>query len=158
MHGRLEAVNPAGEGTKVAGLYVRTVPAQGDVSVRLRLRAGEPRAAGFADFDAIFAERIAEADAFYAALQEGIADADMRRIQRQAFAGMLWSKQFYYFNVRQWLDGDPAAAAATSEPQAWPQLRLAITSWPPTSCRCRTSGNIPGSPPGIWRSIASRCR
>jgi hypothetical protein len=106
VHGRLEAVNQAGEGTKIAGLYVRTVPSQGDVSVRLRLRAGEPRAAGFADFDAIFAERIAEADVFYAALQENIADADMRRIQRQALAGMLWSKQFYYFNVRPWLDGD----------------------------------------------------
>src|SRR6516162_7440682 len=51
--------------------------------------------------------RDAEADAFYAALQKNIADEDMRRIQRQAFAGMLWNKQFYYFNVRRWLNGDP---------------------------------------------------
>ena len=92
--------------------------------MRLRLRAGEPRVAGFADFDAIFAERIAEAAVFYAALQENIADADMRQIQRQAFAGMLWSKQFYYFDVRPWLGRRSSAAAATGEPQAWPQLRL----------------------------------
>ena len=73
----------------------------------MRLRAGEHRADALIEFDDMFTERIAEADAFYAALQKDIADEDMRRIQRQAFAGMLWSKQFYHFNVREWLDGDP---------------------------------------------------
>jgi hypothetical protein len=99
-------VNASGEGTKVGGFYLRTVPSGGHVTVRLRLRAGT-QGAGFADFDAVFTQRIAEANAFYAALQKDIADEDMRRVQRQAFAGMLWNKQFYYFNVRQWLDGDP---------------------------------------------------
>jgi hypothetical protein len=106
VQGRTEAVNASGEGTKVGGFYLRTVPSGCHVTVRLRLRAGT-QGAGFADFDAVFTQRIAEANAFYAALQKDIADEDMRRVQRQAFAGMLWNKQFYYFNVRQWLDGDP---------------------------------------------------
>ena len=73
----------------------------------MRLRAGQHAADALAEFDAIFDARIAEADAFYASQQKDIADEDMRRIQRQAFAGLLWSKQFYYFHVREWLDGDP---------------------------------------------------
>jgi hypothetical protein len=59
------------------------------------------------DVDALFARRIAEADAFYAGLQHEIADADARLVQRQALAGMLWSKQYYAFDVTRWLDGDP---------------------------------------------------
>ena len=100
-------MNPAGEGTKTAGLYRRTVPARGNIVVRVRLRAGEHHPDALIDLDDIFSSRIAETDAFYADLQKDIADEDMRRIQRQAFAGMLWSKQFYDFNVREWLDGDP---------------------------------------------------
>jgi hypothetical protein len=107
VNGRAEAVNPAGEGTKTAGLYRRTVPARGHIVVRVRLRAGEHHPDALIDLDDIFSSRIAETDAFYADLQKDIADEDMRRIQRQAFAGMLWSKQFYDFNVREWLDGDP---------------------------------------------------
>src|SRR6266446_7971172 len=107
VHGRSEAVNPAGEGTKVGGVYLRTIPARGSATIRVRLCAGEPRMPAFRDFEGILAQRLAETDAFYAVLQKGIADEDMRRIQRQAFAGMLWSKQFYDFNVRRWLDGDP---------------------------------------------------
>jgi hypothetical protein len=107
IHGHAEAVNPAGQGTKVAGLYVRGVPPGGSIAVRVRLCAQNNRTDGFAGFDEIFTSRIAQADAFYAALQKAIPDEDMRRIQRQAFAGLLWSKQFYYFHVAQWLDGDP---------------------------------------------------
>jgi hypothetical protein len=107
INGRTEAVNPAGEGTKAAGLYLRAVPPRGNITVRVRLRAGNQRADAIIGFDDIFNRRIAEADAFYAALQKDIADEDMRRIQRQAFAGMLWNKQFYQFNVPEWLDGDP---------------------------------------------------
>ncbi|MSU58368.1 MAG: hypothetical protein EXS35_09335 [Pedosphaera sp.] len=62
----------------------------------------------FADFDAIFAARIREADEFYAELQHDFTDADARNVQRQAFAGMIWSKQFFYYDVREWLKGDPA--------------------------------------------------
>jgi hypothetical protein len=107
VHGRSDAVNPAGEGTKAAGLHLRAVPAGGSAVVRVRLRAGSDHADGFVEFDDIFRTRAAETDAFYAALQKDIADEDMRRIQRQAFAGMLWSKQFYNFGVAEWLDGDP---------------------------------------------------
>ncbi|HEY7245085.1 MAG TPA: glucosidase [Xanthobacteraceae bacterium] len=107
VHGRAEAVNPAGEGTKAAGLYRRIVPARGNAVIRMRLRAGEHPAGALVDCDQVFSTRSAETDAFYASLQKDITDADMRRIQRQAFAGMLWSKQYYQFNVREWLDGDP---------------------------------------------------
>jgi hypothetical protein len=105
------AVNPAGEGTKVAGLYVREIPARGSTTICVRISADQPGPSDFAEFDAVFSARIAETDAFYAALQKGIPDEEMRRIQRQAFAGMLWSKQYYYFNVEQWLDGDPTQPA-----------------------------------------------
>jgi hypothetical protein len=107
IQGRTDAVNPAGEGTKVAGLYRRSIPEGGNIVVRLRLRADQKTTDPFGDFDAIFKQRIADTETFYAARQKDIAGEDMRRIQRQAFAGLLWSKQFYYFNVREWLDGDP---------------------------------------------------
>ncbi len=97
-------------GTKAAAHYATSVAAGGQIVVRLRLRrAVEPgvETDAFADFDATLAQRRAECDAFYAALQSGIADADERLVQRQAFAGMLWSKQYYGFDVREWLNGDP---------------------------------------------------
>ena len=62
----------------------------------------------FAYFDDRVAQRRADADEFYAALQADITDPDARLVQRQALAGMLWTKQFYLFDVRRWLDGDPA--------------------------------------------------
>ncbi|HXT81734.1 MAG TPA: glucosidase, partial [Acetobacteraceae bacterium] len=107
VHGRHDAVNPEARGTKVAGVYHRTVPAGGSVTVRVQLSAGVAQAPDFTGFDALVTQRRQEADAFYAVLQAGIDDPDMRLVQRQAFAGMLWSKQFYYFDVAEWLDGDP---------------------------------------------------
>ncbi len=107
VHGRHEAANPTGHGTKVAGAYQRSVPAGGSVVVRARLQIGAEEMPDFTGFDALVDQRRQEADAFYAELQAGIADADMRLVQRQAFAGMLWSKQFYNFDVGEWLDGDP---------------------------------------------------
>jgi hypothetical protein len=107
VHDNAEAVNAAGEGTKVAGLYLREIPAGGSTTIRVRLSAGEKRPSGFDGFDDVFTRRVAQANVFYAALQRSIVDEDMRRIQRQAFAGMLWNKQFYDFNVQHWLDGDP---------------------------------------------------
>ncbi len=102
------AVNPERTGTKVAAHYALSVPAHGEITLRLRLRpAGSPEDA-FADFDAVMQARRDECDAFYAALQSGMDDDDKRRVQRQAFAGMLWSKQYYGFDIRQWLNGDPA--------------------------------------------------
>jgi hypothetical protein len=100
------AVNPAGRGTKAAVLRTLTLGASETATLRLRLR---PRAAAdpFAEFDAVMAERLAETDAFYAALQTGITDADARLVQRQAYAGLLWCKQFYGYDIRRWLAGDP---------------------------------------------------
>jgi hypothetical protein len=100
------AVNPAGRGTKAAIMTQVTLAPGATATLRLRLR---PRAASepFEGFDALFAQRIAETDAFYAALQEDVADPDARLVQRQAYAGMLWSKQFYGYDVRRWLQGDP---------------------------------------------------
>jgi hypothetical protein len=93
-------------GTKCAAHTRLELPPQ---AIRvLKLRLTKNAAPAFGDFDAVFAARIAEADEFYAALQAGIADADARNVQRQAFAGLIWSKQYYYFDVRRWLEGDPA--------------------------------------------------
>ena len=65
----------------------------------------------FAGFDRIFADRLSEADEFYAVLQQDIAEQGRRDVQRAALAGMLWSKQFYYYNIPRWLEGDPTQAA-----------------------------------------------
>src|SRR5262249_8105428 len=108
VHNRADAVNPAGEGTKVAGLYVREVPAGSSTAIRVRLSAGRNEPIGSEGFDDILTRRIAQADVFYARLQKKNSRDPMRRIQRQAFAGMLWNKQFYCFNVQRWLNGDPA--------------------------------------------------
>jgi hypothetical protein len=105
--GRRDAVNPLHTGTKAAAHYRLRVPAAGTVQLRLRLTA-EPSAEPLRDFDAWMEARRREADAFYATLQAEISDPAARAVQRQAFAGMIWSKQFYYYDVPQWLNGDPA--------------------------------------------------
>ncbi|HME22049.1 MAG TPA: glucosidase [Acetobacteraceae bacterium] len=105
VDGRRDAVDPGAVGTKVAAHYCMTV--SGGTAVRVRLRLTADASAGFDDFDWVLAQRRAEADAFYAALQADVADPDARLVQRQALAGMLWSKQFYYFDIPEWLRGDP---------------------------------------------------
>ncbi|HXT17356.1 MAG TPA: hypothetical protein VN706_17080 [Gemmatimonadaceae bacterium] len=111
VHGKTDAVNPARTGTKAAAHYRLTIPAGEEHVVRLRLsadRADATRFDHFEDFDKVFADRVAEANAFYADLAPPEVSVDERRVQRQAFAGLLWSKQFYHYDVRQWLHGDPA--------------------------------------------------
>ncbi|MBX9583332.1 MAG: glucosidase [Gemmataceae bacterium] len=109
VNGKASAVNPARTGTKAAGWYRLSVPAGGSVTVRGRLSLdADAPAEPFADFDAVFAARLAEADEFYADLQKGMTDADARAVQRQAFAGLLWTKQYYGYDVRLWSEGDPA--------------------------------------------------
>ncbi len=106
INGEKKAVNPAREGTKVAALYREAIePGQSRV-LRLRLSDQAP-AEAFDEFDEILDKRRAEADEFYAAIQNPRLSDDERQIQRQALAGMLWSKQFFYYNVEQWLNGDP---------------------------------------------------
>jgi hypothetical protein len=106
VKGRKDAVDSS-QGTKAAGIYRQTIPAGASTSIRVRLSSGQPRPAPFADFEQVFDLRKAEADAFYAELQAKVSDDDERRIQRQAFAGILWSKQFFHYDVTDWLDGDP---------------------------------------------------
>ncbi|HZP38066.1 MAG TPA: glucosidase [Methylomirabilota bacterium] len=109
VHGRAEAVNPAREGTKAA-VYYRLRLAPGETrSVRLRLANVPPHGRPFGpEFEALFAQRQREADQFYDTLIPPALDADARAILRQAVAGLLWSKQFYHYDVRRWLEGDPA--------------------------------------------------
>jgi len=109
VEGRDEAVNPAREGTKMAAYYrLRLAPGE-TVAVKLRLGNTPPRPDELgAAFDALLRLRRREADEFYATVIPGGLDLDARRVMRQAFAGLLWSKQFYHYYVRRWLEGDPA--------------------------------------------------
>ncbi len=107
VDGDRAAINPERVGTKAAAHYAFNVPADRPVTMRVRLKR-EDAAPMEDDFDAILATRRAEADEFYAALQNGIADVDARLVQRQAFAGLLWGKQYYGYDVRRWIRGDPA--------------------------------------------------
>ena len=116
VHQHVSAVNPEHEGTKAAAWYHLDVPAGGSVEIRTRL-AKPTHARPFADFDAIFAARIREADEFYSEIQHDLTDADRRLVQRQAFAGMIWSKQFFYFDVPEWLKGDETQVAPPAQRQ-----------------------------------------
>jgi hypothetical protein len=112
--GRRDAVNPAQLGTKAAAHYVLDVPAGGSETIRVRLSASAGEQ-GFRDFDTVFADRIAEADEFYARITPRAISDDARLVHRQALAGMLWSKQYYYFDLEQWLsehDSRPLIDAA----------------------------------------------
>jgi Mannosylglycerate hydrolase MGH1-like glycoside hydrolase domain len=104
VHGDTAAVNPARTGTKAVARYRLTVPAGASETVRLRFTDGY---ATFIDFDEVLTRRIREADDFYATLAPEDASQDARAVQRQAFAGLLWSRQFYYYDVAAWLNGDP---------------------------------------------------
>jgi mannosylglycerate hydrolase MGH1-like protein len=99
------AVNPAQSGTRACAWFKAMVPAGGSVTCRMRL-CPEPHQDPLRDVDAVIEERRAEADAYYAAVQPAHATDDEKLVQRQALAGMLWSKQIYLFDVNQWLDGD----------------------------------------------------
>jgi hypothetical protein len=112
-------VNPDQQGTKCAFWYQLTVQPGETAVVRLRLR---PKAAdGFSPppfgqvFDALIDRRRAEADEFYASLTPEGAGADEANVMRQAFAGLLWCKQMYRYEVSTWLDGDPAQPAPSPE-------------------------------------------
>jgi hypothetical protein len=102
ISGQRDAINPANEGTKAAAHYVLDVPAGGSQTVRVRLSASIPPA-GFSDFDQIVSSRIVEADEFYDRITPRALGPDARLIHRQALAGMLWTKQYYYFDLEQWL-------------------------------------------------------
>jgi len=115
VNGARAAVNPAETGTKCAARYATTIPAGDRLVVQLRL-TDTPLADPFdAGFDETFRERIEEADAFYAGVIPKRLSDDATNVMRQAFAGLLWSKQFYHYDVRQWLLGDPGQPAPPEE-------------------------------------------
>ena len=105
---RADAVNPDGIGTKAAAHYRLDVPAGGSIAVKVRLApvtSGTGQAPGV---DAVIAQRRAEADEFYADVVPASLGEDAGAVMRQSLAGMLWSKQFYHYVVKTWLDGDQA--------------------------------------------------
>jgi hypothetical protein len=111
VHGRREAVNPEKTGTKAAAHYPLTVGAEESRTLRLRLCDVAPAASALtkpgpfgSDFDAVMRARRQEADEFYAAVIPASLNADAANVMRQALAGMLWSKQFYYYDVNKWLE------------------------------------------------------
>jgi hypothetical protein len=101
----IDKVNNDKSGTKAACIYKSKIAGNTSKSIKLRL-VKDTIPDPFTYFDKIFEAREKEADEFYAAIQKDILSEDARNIQRQAFAGMLWSKQFYYFNVAEWIQGD----------------------------------------------------
>jgi hypothetical protein len=106
IHGKKEAINSIPKGTKGAFDYALTIPGGKSKTIRLRLSmqfSTDP----FKDFDRILKDRLREADEFFADMQKNINDNDKKEIQRQAIAGMMWSKQYFYYDVAQWIKGDP---------------------------------------------------
>ena len=101
------AVNPGQLGSKAAVWYRATLAPGASHTVKLRLGPASPKAPSLADFDAVFAQRLQEADEYYQTILPASLAADDRQIARQAFAGMLWTKQFYHFVISKWLAGDP---------------------------------------------------
>jgi Mannosylglycerate hydrolase MGH1-like glycoside hydrolase domain len=129
VNGRGDAVNPMAVGTKLAAHYRLRVPAGDEVVLRLRLSAADvaSRTPFATEFDHIFAARIEEADEFHSTRIPSGATRDERNVLRQAYAGLLWSKQFFHYIVKHWLEGDPSQPPPPPERMHgrncdWPQL------------------------------------
>jgi hypothetical protein len=110
VNGNHEAINASSSGTKAALNYNLKIAPGKSAVIRLRLAPASVRNP-FDAFNELFKTRLEEADEFYNDIQEEIKDSDKREVQRQAFGGMLWSKQFFYYDVAQWLKGDPGQPA-----------------------------------------------
>ncbi len=114
VRGNKEAVNPLQRGTKCAAHHKVTLAAGEARVFRLRLHSAQPahapaKGAVFGKkFDAVFDARLADTDALYAELLAGVSSEKERAVARQAYAGLLWSKQFYHYVVKEWLEGDSA--------------------------------------------------
>jgi hypothetical protein len=131
IHQNMQQVNPEGKGTKAAA-HIHRVIAPGEIfTVRVRFTNSNPdiptNADPFVDFEQLFQQRSAEADEFYAAIQHPGLSEDERRVQRQAFAGLMWSKQFYHYNVELWLKGDPGQPPPSRVPEERAQRRMAAS-------------------------------
>jgi hypothetical protein len=109
VEGRKDAVNPESVGTKAAAYYRHTLAPGRSAVLRLRLsHTPIPGDAFGKEFDVVFGQRMQEAERFYETVIPKKLSDDARNVMRQAFAGLLWSKQFYHYDVRRWLEGDPA--------------------------------------------------
>jgi len=117
VHGNQQAVNPEQTGTKAAANYKLRIAPGESATIRLRLTEDNSaeRQQAFVDFEKIFSRRIHEADEFYQTVIPKHLSDDARLVMRQAFAGMLWSKQYYHYVIEQWLDGDPATPKPPAE-------------------------------------------
>jgi len=115
VENRNDAVNPKKTGTKAAAHYRLAIEPGENAVIRLRLTDRDSDSACGPEFDRIFATRIAEADEFYTTVIPADLRSDPQNVMRQAFAGMLWSKQFYYYTVPEWLRGDSAQPAPPTE-------------------------------------------
>jgi hypothetical protein len=119
-----QAVNSTRQGTKGALIYRLKIPAGQSVTLRLRL---SPTGTRFENFDEVFAQRKKEADEFYARRLPPSATAEEHNVLRQAYAGLLWSKQFYHYIVAEWKRGDilqpaPPPGHRKSRNTDWPHL------------------------------------
>jgi hypothetical protein len=139
VNGQLEAVNPNSVGTKVAANYTLTLSPGETQTVQLRLSDCSNLAEPFGpEFTSTWTNRRQEADEFYQKLTPYPLSDDLRSVQRQAFAGMLWTKQFYLYSVEDWLNGDPGNPPPPAERQRgrnaqWGHLDAAeILSMPDT--------------------------
>jgi len=113
VEGRKDAVNPESVGTKAAAYYRHTLAPGRSAVMRLRLsHTPIPGDAFGKEFDVVFGQRMQEAERFYETVIPKKLSDDARNVMRQAFAGLLWSKQFYHYDVRRWLEGDPASLPA----------------------------------------------
>ncbi|HET8600031.1 MAG TPA: glucosidase, partial [Segeticoccus sp.] len=131
VHGDESLLNPAAEGTKAAFWYHVDAVAPGEsVTVRLRLRRrdGDEKGSSTPEFDTVLDRRRQEADAFYASVIPARPPEEDRQVARRAFAGLLWGKQLYRYDVRQWLEGDPAGPPPPPQRRA-PEPRGRNTSW-----------------------------
>jgi hypothetical protein len=115
VHSDRTAVCPIDRGTKCAAHFTLMLQPGEKKVLRLRFRNATETSDPFADFDAVFATRLEETEEFYGVLQRDMPDADKRLVQRQALAGMLWSKQYYRLDIRRWLAGDPTQPAPPPE-------------------------------------------
>ena len=128
IEGRRNAVNPREQGTKAAALYSKTLEPGETWEIRLCLTDHAPAERFDARFDGVFEQRIREADEFFARRSGMCAGMEpARRVQRQALAGLMWSKQFYHYDMATWLDGDaaqprPPAARLHGRNKAWRHL------------------------------------
>ena len=114
VHRDQHAVNPEQTGTKAAANYKLTIGPGETATVRLRL-TDRSHDNAFAEFEDIFATRVQEADEFYQTVIPKHLSDDARLVMRQAFAGLLWSKQFYHYVIEPWLEGDPATPKPPAE-------------------------------------------